>query len=270
MGFLRYWPKINSTKEVMLLNEIEDIFEVMEPSEFLKIQIPLFSQLLKCISSPHFQVSEKVLCFFTNEYFLSLVTENAEVVLPIIFSSLYELTNATQPGLTDRKMHHKLLANPNATIDAKGNLVDSGLLLHNSDGSILVQQSPMDDRDATLNEFGEEEYFDSFSTPQSLDHGVPEELMHIRQFPPDNSATSNWNRSIHLLSFGALKVFMEQNPVLYDHCTMLYHQSLEEQKAREAARKEGWRKIEEYVHGVKEKQMKEQRDKEAKLKVTGH
>ena len=59
MGLLRYWPKVNSPKEVMFLNEIEDIFEVMEPNEFIKIQIPLFAQLSKCISSPHFQVSEK-------------------------------------------------------------------------------------------------------------------------------------------------------------------------------------------------------------------
>ena len=81
----------------MFLNEIEDIFEVMEPNEFIKIQIPLFAQLSKCISSlTHFQVSEKVLCYWSNEYFLTLITENAEVVLPIIFASLYELTNATQ------------------------------------------------------------------------------------------------------------------------------------------------------------------------------
>ena len=99
MGLLRYWPKVNSPKEVMFLNEIEDIFEVMEPNEFIKIQIPLFAQLSKCISSPHFQVSEKVLCYWSNEYFLTLITENAEVVLPIIFASLYELTNATQAGI---------------------------------------------------------------------------------------------------------------------------------------------------------------------------
>jgi hypothetical protein len=41
----------------MFINEIEDIFEVMEAPEFYKIQIPLFQQLAKCVSSPHFQVS---------------------------------------------------------------------------------------------------------------------------------------------------------------------------------------------------------------------
>ena len=92
MGLLRYWPKINSTKEIMFLNEIEDIFEVIEPLEFIKVEVPLFVQLAKCISSSHFQVAEKVLSYWNNEYFLNLCIENAEVILPIIFPSLYELT----------------------------------------------------------------------------------------------------------------------------------------------------------------------------------
>ena len=53
---LRYWPKVNSTKEVMFLNEVEDIFEVMDPIEFAKVQEPLFNQLAKSVASPHFQV----------------------------------------------------------------------------------------------------------------------------------------------------------------------------------------------------------------------
>ncbi|GMM56216.1 protein phosphatase 2A regulatory subunit [Maudiozyma humilis] len=93
MGLLRYWPKINSTKEIMFLNEIEDIFEVIEPLEFIKVEVPLFVQLAKCISSSHFQVAEKVLSYWNNEYFLNLCIENAEVILPIIFPALYELTS---------------------------------------------------------------------------------------------------------------------------------------------------------------------------------
>jgi len=57
LGLLRYWPKVNSTKEVMFLNEVEDIFEVMDPGEFAKVQEPLFNQLAKSVASPHFQVS---------------------------------------------------------------------------------------------------------------------------------------------------------------------------------------------------------------------
>lgn len=42
----------------MFLNELEEILDVIEPSEFVKVMEPLFRQLAKCVSSPHFQVSQ--------------------------------------------------------------------------------------------------------------------------------------------------------------------------------------------------------------------
>lgn len=87
---MRYWPKVNSTKEVMFLNEVEDIFEVMDPAEFAKVQEPLFHQLAKSVASPHFQVAERALYFWNNEYFCNLVSDNVEIILPIMFAPLYE------------------------------------------------------------------------------------------------------------------------------------------------------------------------------------
>lgn len=58
MALLKYWPKTHSPKEVMFLNELEEILDVIEPSEFVKVQEPLFRQLAKCVSSPHFQVTD--------------------------------------------------------------------------------------------------------------------------------------------------------------------------------------------------------------------
>lgn len=238
LNLLKFWPKVNSPKEVMFLNEIEDIFEVMEPSEFVKIQIPLFAQLAKCIASSHFQVSEKVLCFWQNEYFLTLVTENAEVVLPIIFASLYELTNATQPCTTNGQLQQKLLENPDSLTDANGNLIDSGL---------MHADEPKTDGDTNMvHDMTDEEYYDSFLTPQQ---GI--DMDEFSNIPQHNLATSNWNKSIHQFAFGALKVFMDHNPILFEHCTMLYHQLVEEQKMRENTRKEGWRRIDEYVQKYK-------------------
>jgi serine/threonine-protein phosphatase 2A regulatory subunit B' len=43
----------------MFLGELEEILDVIEPSQFVKIQEPLFKQIAKCVSSPHFQVSRK-------------------------------------------------------------------------------------------------------------------------------------------------------------------------------------------------------------------
>ena len=56
MGLLKFWPKVHSPKEVMFLNELEEILDVIEPAEFQKVMVPLFKQLAKCVSSPHFQV----------------------------------------------------------------------------------------------------------------------------------------------------------------------------------------------------------------------
>ena len=33
----RYWPKVHSPKEVMFLNELEEILDVIEPAEFQKV-----------------------------------------------------------------------------------------------------------------------------------------------------------------------------------------------------------------------------------------
>lgn len=90
----------------MFLNEVEDIFEVMDPGEFAKVQEPLFNQLAKSVASPHFQVraftyrsaallttiqvAERALYFWNNEYFCNLVSDNVETILPIMFAPLYE------------------------------------------------------------------------------------------------------------------------------------------------------------------------------------
>ncbi|CAL4126846.1 unnamed protein product, partial [Meganyctiphanes norvegica] len=57
-GLLKFWPKTCSQKEVMFLGEIEEILDVIEPSQFVKIQEPLFKQIAKCVSSPHFQIAQ--------------------------------------------------------------------------------------------------------------------------------------------------------------------------------------------------------------------
>lgn len=89
VGLLKFWPKTHSPKEVMFLNELEEILDVIEPSEFSKVMEPLFRQLAKCVSSPHFQVAERALYYWNNEYIMSLISDNAARILPIMFPALY-------------------------------------------------------------------------------------------------------------------------------------------------------------------------------------
>jgi len=92
LGLLKFWPKTCSQKEVMFLGEIEEILDVIEPTQFVKIQDSLFRQTSRCVSSPHFQVAERALYFWNNEYIMSLIEENNQVIMPIMFPALYRIS----------------------------------------------------------------------------------------------------------------------------------------------------------------------------------
>merc|ERR1712168_889079 len=91
-GLIKFWPKTSSQKEVMFLGEIEEILDAIESSQFQKIMESLFKKIAKCVSSPHFQVAERALYFWNNEYIMSLIDENSNVILPIMFSCLYRIS----------------------------------------------------------------------------------------------------------------------------------------------------------------------------------
>ena len=62
IGLLKFWPKTHSPKEVMFLNELEEILDIVDANEFQSVMTPLFKQLAKCVSSPHFQVTPICFC----------------------------------------------------------------------------------------------------------------------------------------------------------------------------------------------------------------
>ena len=64
----------------MFLGEIEEILDVIEPAQFVKIQEPLFRQIAKCVSSPHFQVSPKIyrICRFFRGISVGLQIRNPD------------------------------------------------------------------------------------------------------------------------------------------------------------------------------------------------
>ncbi|CAO4381828.1 unnamed protein product [Caenorhabditis nigoni] len=91
-ALLKFWPRTCSSKEVMFLGEVEEILDIIEPEQFKKIIDPLFRQLAKCVSSPHFQVAERALYFWNNEYILSLIEDTSSLVMPIMFPALYRIS----------------------------------------------------------------------------------------------------------------------------------------------------------------------------------
>jgi serine/threonine-protein phosphatase 2A regulatory subunit B' len=52
----------------MFLNELEEILDVIEHCEFAKVMTPLFNQLARCVSSPHFQVRKNAFQYLFKFY----------------------------------------------------------------------------------------------------------------------------------------------------------------------------------------------------------
>jgi len=103
-GLVKYWPHTNSQKEVMFLNELEELLELAQSAEFAKVAEPLFRLIARCINSPHFQVAERALFLWNNEYIVSLIAKSREVILPVLYPALEANTtkhwNSTVHGLT--------------------------------------------------------------------------------------------------------------------------------------------------------------------------
>ncbi|KMS97051.1 hypothetical protein BVRB_7g179120 [Beta vulgaris subsp. vulgaris] len=87
-GLLKYWPVTNCQKEVLFLGELEEVLEATQGAEFQRCMVPLFRQIARCLNSPHFQVAERALFLWNNEHIVSLIAQNRNVILPIIFEAL--------------------------------------------------------------------------------------------------------------------------------------------------------------------------------------
>mmetsp|Transcript_23850 Transcript_23850/g.74554 ORF Transcript_23850/g.74554 Transcript_23850/m.74554 type:complete len:491 (-) Transcript_23850:60-1532(-) len=103
-GLLKFWPVTNSQKEVLFLGELEEVLELTQAPEFAKAMIVMFQQISRCLNSSHFQVAERALFLWNNDYIVSLVAQNRHAILPITFAALERNAryhwNAAVHGLT--------------------------------------------------------------------------------------------------------------------------------------------------------------------------
>lgn len=88
-GLLRYWPISNTIKEMQFVGELEDVLELTDPVSFTKIMVPLFNTLARSIAKPHFQVQERILFLWHNEFVMGYIASNIDEILPILFPALY-------------------------------------------------------------------------------------------------------------------------------------------------------------------------------------
>jgi len=103
-SMLRYWPVSITAKQVLFLNELEETLELTQPQEFMRMQEQLFKRLALCITCPHFQVAERTLFFWNNDYIVKLINQNRKELFPTIIGALYKNSkqhwNSAVHGLT--------------------------------------------------------------------------------------------------------------------------------------------------------------------------
>ncbi|KAF8701047.1 hypothetical protein HU200_033942 [Digitaria exilis] len=90
-GILRHWPVTNCQKEVLLIEELEEILEVLDPKQFQNLAVPVCSRIARCVSSCSSQVAERALYVWNNERFLELATTSPgvmEKILPSFVASV--------------------------------------------------------------------------------------------------------------------------------------------------------------------------------------
>merc|ERR1719359_1113987 len=115
-AMLRFWPVSITAKQVLFLNELEEILELMQPPEFHSVQEPLFQRIAQCIMCPHFQVAERTLFLWNNDYIVKLINQNRQALFPIVIGALYmnskQHWNSAVHGLTFNVLKLLMEADP--------------------------------------------------------------------------------------------------------------------------------------------------------------
>lgn len=116
LAMLKFWPCTLTSKQVLFLNELEEILELMQPPEFMTVQKQLFQRIAQCIMCPHFQVAERTLFLWNNDYIVKLINQSREKLYPLIIGALYKNSkkhwNQAVHGLTFNVLKLLMEADP--------------------------------------------------------------------------------------------------------------------------------------------------------------
>lgn len=118
-GILKHWPWSSTSKQVFMLNELEEVLELVEAEQLAKFGPQLFKVLAKCVCCPHFQVAERALFLWNNEQLINqgcLSRAYNAQILPLIYASLYENSqghwNMTVEQLAQNVLKHYMQTDP--------------------------------------------------------------------------------------------------------------------------------------------------------------
>ena len=90
-GLLKYWPFANCVKETLFLTELQEVLEVCEVDKIEHIILRLFRRIVRCIGGTHLQVADRAMCFFENDYFLTILKTYKDQTFPMLVPVIVDL-----------------------------------------------------------------------------------------------------------------------------------------------------------------------------------
>lgn len=90
-GLLKFWPFANCVKETLFLTELQEVLEVCEVEKIEHLIPRLFRRIVRCIGGTHLQVADRAMCFFENDYFLTILKTYKEQTFPMLVPTIVDL-----------------------------------------------------------------------------------------------------------------------------------------------------------------------------------
>jgi serine/threonine-protein phosphatase 2A regulatory subunit B' len=90
-GLLKFWPLTCPAKEVIYINEIEEVMETMGSqgeAKFAEYGAALLKRLIQTSQSMHYQAAEKSLLFLNSDILQKLVKANQQKCYPTVVKGL--------------------------------------------------------------------------------------------------------------------------------------------------------------------------------------
>jgi len=85
---LRIWPVSPASKQVLFLDELEELLALMPQLQFRRLREAIIHRIALCIASPHYQVAERVLNLWSNDSIVKLINQNSRAIYPVIAGPL--------------------------------------------------------------------------------------------------------------------------------------------------------------------------------------
>lgn len=75
----------------MFLTELQEVLEVCEVEKIEHLIPKLFKRIVKCIGGTHLQVADRAMCFFENDYFLTILKTYKDQTFPMLVPTIVAL-----------------------------------------------------------------------------------------------------------------------------------------------------------------------------------